>query len=371
MLGSAGYGSGYPSLMDNRYLPTVNAPSFDNPPARFHPPQPMQIYPGLQSASLALPHVSTPISADRQTANEVNMERVYNTPFALPGLHTAAVTEAQMPPHMEQIASSSQTLLQLPPSLPHAVVSQMRDHMQGNGNYGGRVTPTVSLLNDKTAPATRTSPRDPAVDPSPADSPGPASIPEGVHGRAAPAEGSAASTGSGANVMRGSSPPIRPIEVHRFPFLSPAIGEGALGRRPGLTPASLPNILNTTSSSVEGAKSTPDSAGSQSIPTASSSKRPSKFSSLHHMVADMNGDSDSEGQRESSIEDDVHGDQGRPSTRTGKDDRHEDDQKRKRRKLNHGSRANSEDIAQSTPLQRDPISAGFISEGQARELFDM
>lgn len=85
----------------------------------------------------------------------------------------------------------------------------------------------------------------------------------------------------------------------------------------------------------------------------------------------MNGDSDSEGHRGSSIDDDKPGRQGGPSTATGKDDRHDGDQKRKRRKLNRGNRANSEDLDQATPLRRDPISSGFVTEAQARELFGM
>lgn len=376
MLGSAGYGSGYNPVMENRYMPTINAPPFENSLPRFYPTVSMQGYPGLQSSSLGASH-ATPISADRQTANELdkqtanemNMGRAYNTPFALPGLHTAAVTEAQMPPHMEQLAGSTQPLLQLPPP-PHPMVSQMREQLQGGGNYGGRVTPTVSLLNDKTVPANRTSPRDP-VDASPANSTGPASAPDGIHGKAHAIEGSAGSNGSASHVMRGSSPPIRPIEVSRFPFLSPAIGEGALNRRrTGLTPASLPNILNTMSSSSDNVNPPPDTAA-LSVPSTSSSKRPSKFSSLHHMVADMNGDSDSEGQRGSSIEEDKSGRPGLPSTAGGKDEQHPEYQKRKRRKLNRGSRAGSEDVDQATPLGKDPISSGFVTESQARELFGM
>jgi hypothetical protein len=224
-------------------------------------------------------------------------------------------------------------------------------------------------LNDKTAPVNRTSPREP-VDTSPANSTGPASAPDGAHGRAPAIDGSGASNGSASNVMRGSSPPIRPIEVSRFPFLSPAIGEGALNRRrTGLTPASLPNILNTMTSSGDKTNPPPDTA--LSIPSTSSSKRPSKFSSLHHMVADMNGDSDSEGQRGSSIEEDKSGRQGRPATAGGKDEQHPEYQKRKRRKLNRGSRAGSQDVDPATPLGRDPISSGYVTEAQARELFGM
>lgn len=285
--------------------------------------------------------------------------RPYSTPFALPGLGTS-VAEGQMPAHMQQIAGASQSLLQLPVSL-----GMPREQMQGNGGYGGRTAPAVSLLNDTTTTGNRMSPRD-AAQASPANSSGPASVPR-------IAEGSMASNGSNQTPLRGSSPPIRPIEIHRFPFLSPAMGgEGALvgGARSGLTPASLPNILNTTTTAAPSAgndKSASDSsgrsgggAGSQST----SSKQPAKFSSLHHMVADVHDDSEYDERDDASSAD------GGTSARKGKGDSQRQERKRKRRKVDEGRRG-SEEVDQTTPLGRDPVSSGYVTEHQARELFGM
>lgn len=380
MPGGAGYGSGYSTLMENRYMPTMNPAPFDPSFPRLHPLHGIPGYPSLAPNSGS--HVSTPISADRQTANEPGLERAYSTPFALPGL-TTSVAEGQMPPHMQQIASSSQSLLQLPA---HAALQMpLRDpqHSQshGNGAYGGRIPPTVSLLNDSTAATgsgstSRMSPRDPARAGSPATSSGPP--------RATAGEASSTSNGSNSHTqMRGSTPPIRPIEIARFPFLSPAIGEGALsssssgGRnRSGLTPASLPNILNMTSSTsaTDHRKSVGGSVGNHSGgggSTSSSSKRPSKFSSLHHMVADVNDDSEYEDHEGSSAEEDEKARAAGKGAHAVEQPTHRTERKRKRRKIDRADRANSEDVDQTTPLGRDPISSGYVTEHQARELFGM
>lgn len=285
-----------------------------------------------------------------------------------------------MPQHMQQIAGAGQALLQIPSTT--TTTAAAAGGGGGGGGYPGRAVPSVSLLNDlppsTTAPAgtgTKLSPRDPLLPPPPAaaaagssggTSSGPASVP-----RAAAGEGSTTSTGGGGGHHRrrgGTTPPIRPIEISRFPFLSPAIGTDTMGTTRGgggLTPASLPNILNTTAAAAgEASVSTGDSrsgggggagGGDQSV------GKPQKFASLHRMVADVRDDESDDGSS---------GGEG-AGVRSGTAEQERGRVKRKRRKVDHG-RGGSEDVDQEvTALGRDPVSCGFVTEGQARELFDM
>jgi hypothetical protein len=318
----------YASFPDNRYpLP--------NPQQSFPRLNPLHGLPGYTHQPLA-----HGISADRETLHDAaggDPARAYSTPFALPGL-SGAVAEGQMPAHMQHIAGAGQGLLQIP------------NASSGTAGYGGRAVPSVSLLNDFPAPTTtasgmgsgiKLSPRDPPAA-SPANSSGPASVPRA-------GEGSTTS-----NHTRGATPPIRPIEISRFPFLSPAIGTE--GSRGGLTPASLPNILNTTAPAT-GENSISSSSAARSGAGGESGGKPQKFASLHRMVADVRDD---ESDYASSVEDGA-----RPGTaeeqRQGK---------RKRRKVDPG-RGVSEDVDRETALGKDPVSCGFVTEGQARELFGM
>lgn len=459
--GGGGYGqTTYPTMMENRYMPpSAHSGSFDSSSGgggssifpRLNPLQGIHGYPSLQvGVGGGGSSTSTPISADRQTAHVdpgigigigMGMDRAYNTPFALPGLHSTSVAESRMPPHMEQIAGSSQGLIQLPPP---SLGMHLQDHSAGSGGgagyNGGRVTPMVSLLNDNkpTATTTTTTTTTSMIDTVPnfsidvghpgtgttspaVDSPGHASTSSGrARGIAPRADGSSTSTGSntggGGNLTRGSSPPIRPIEIRRFPFLSPAIGgEGAVvgGRaRSGLTPASLPNILNLSAASGTGSGSglSERSTANTDVPSAgggggggsgsglsspnTSKHQPSKFSSLHHMVADVPEDEDSENE-EYGDEDEDGGSSGAeasgrnrtttinlPSSVTGTGAGLRDaptqeysmERKRKRRKLDPGGAAafmEEEEEDSARLFRRDPVSVGYVTEHQARELFSM
>jgi hypothetical protein len=82
------------------------------------------------------------------------------------------------------------------------------------------------------------------------------------------------------------------------------------------------------------------------------------------MVADVHDDSEYEERDDGSSVD------GGTSARTGKGDSQRQERKRKRRKVDEGRRG-SEEVDQATPLGRDPISSGYVTEHQARELFGM
>ncbi|KAJ9095193.1 hypothetical protein QFC19_007648 [Naganishia cerealis] len=234
---------------------------------------------------------------------------------------------------------------------------------------------------------------------SPEDSAGQTTTLNGsTHGGNVPrAEHSNASTGSNSNShMRGSTPPIRPIEIRRFPFLSPAIGaEGATNRaRSGLTPASLPNILNmsaTASASVSSSEPYQQhsrqshaelSLGESASGSSPNTSKPSKFSSLHHMVADVR-DEDTEYEEdyddESHAEDDAAGAAAAGRVRGGRhsasavghEEQHEYSmqRKRKRRKIDPEGSLIDDGLDQGRLFRKDPVSAGYITEHQARELF--
>ncbi|KAJ9121521.1 hypothetical protein QFC22_002139 [Naganishia vaughanmartiniae] len=442
--GGGGYGQVYPTMMENRYMPSAHAVSFDSGIGssssstfpRLNPLQGIHGYPSLQVGGNTTN--ATPISADRQTAHDagigMGMERAYNTPFALPGLHSSSVAESRMPPHLEQIAASGQSLIQLP--LPPSM--HMQDHSGGVAGigYGGRITPMVSLLNDNkpiidVSVAVNALPIDTSHPPiattgaSPtaaaADSPDHTSTSSGrAHGILSRVDGSSTSTGSNTrNPTRGSSPPIRPIEIRRFPFLSPAIGEsgGVVGgrARSGLTPASLPNILNTSTVSGTGTGSGTGSSSkisSTELPLASgdmfssssgagpsspqtSKPLPSKFSSLHRMVADVPEEEDESEYEEYDDDDESSGEEASGRTRTttielsatstaeagvGKGSmptqEYSMERKRKRRKLDPGgASAATAGIAEENDSMRlfrkDPVSVGYVTEHQARELFSM
>ncbi|KAJ9096015.1 hypothetical protein QFC21_005379 [Naganishia friedmannii] len=443
--GGGGYGQVYP--MENRYNMPISSHSgsYDSSSGstfpRLNPLQGIHGYPSLQVGSGGS-STSTPISADRQTAHDVGigmgMRRAYDTPFALPGLHSSSVAESRIPPHMEQIAGSSQGLIQLP--LPPSMHPQ--DHSATGAGYGGRVTPMVSLLNDNkptavdagsALPPPPIDPGQPGTGTSPAagtDSPGHGSTSSSrAHGGglALRADASSTSTGSngggggatsGGNPTRGSSPPIRPIEIRRFPFLSPAIGGESSavvgGRaRSGLTPASLPNILNlaTTASTSGGSGSSERSKGNTELSMGdrlggsaglssphTSKHQPSKFSSLHHMVADVPPEDESEYEEyEDDADDASSGDEasGRTTRTTTINlsasaaagagaggapvggipmQEYAMERKRKRRKLDPGGASGGaggmeEEDDSARLFREDPVSVGHVTEHQARELF--